>query len=658
MFEKVLVANRGEIACRVLKTLKKMGISTVAIYSEADRNSQHIALADETFLIGPAESSRSYLSIDNIIDVAKNSKVDAIHPGYGFLSENPEFVRRIELEDITFIGPNSKLIAIMGDKIEAKKIAEKVNIKTVPGGSDAINRISDGLNLAEKIGYPVILKPAAGGGGKGMRIVSDRRNFKDLFIRTQSESLSSFGDDRIFLEKYIKNPRHIEIQIICDNYGNMVHLGERECSIQRRHQKIIEESPSSILDPVTRARMGEQSLKLARSVSYSSAGTIEFLLDQDKEFYFLEMNTRIQVEHPVTELVTGLDIVELMVRIASGEKLNLNQNCLKFSGYAIEARICAESPERDFLPSIGRLIKYCPPREYNGIRVDSGVIEGSEISIHYDSMIAKVISYGKNRQVAIDKLAAALELFFVKGVDTNILFLSAILNNHKFKTAQYSTNFITEEWPDSFVPKNVCLEDLDIIRMVAAVVHFSYEKRARLSQKKSLGRLENEFDVVIDNRVSSVSIETIKKMFNIKLNQKEFTLKSNWSIGECVFFGFLDDSEITLQIEKVDNIYCIQHKGAKYSVNVFNKFIGVYFKLMPEKENYSNSKELTSPMPGLVISILVKEGDKVLKGDNLIIIESMKMENILSADSDGIISKINIVEGASVKTDQSLFKFL
>ncbi len=650
MFNKVLIANRGEIAVRIISTARKLGIKTVAIYSDADSNSMHVRVADESIRVGGASVKDSYLNSEAIINACIETGSEAVHPGYGFLSENPNFVNQLEKKGIIFIGPSSKVISSMGDKIEAKKIAEKANVSCVPGFLGEVVGLKHAKEIASKIGYPVMVKASAGGGGKGMRIASNEKDLESGLERAMSEAESSFGDDRVFIEKYIEEPRHIEIQIVSDVYGNTIYLGERECSIQRRHQKVIEEAPSPFLDEKTRQAMGEQAIELAKEVSYSSVGTVEFIVDKNKKFYFLEMNTRLQVEHPVTEFVTGIDLVEQMFRIASKEKLNLNQSDIDLKGWSIEARIYAENPNRDFVPSIGRLTKLVLPKESKNIRLDSGVEEGSEISRFYDPMIGKLITYGKDRKEALSYLSFALDNFLIKGIDHNINFIKNILNTNKFNKGEYNTNFISDTWPEGFnniEPKN---ETIDFAIIASTIV---YSK----SNLRSKTIYENKIVAIIESNYIPITFNLKESNFHIEFENNIYEVYSDWLPGESIISFRINKNTYYANVDAFANEYKIEIKGSVLNLFLFPEHIAKLHRLMPVISKPDLSGYLLSPMPGLILSVPVSEGDKVETGQSLCIIDAMKMENVLVANKNKIIKKINVKQGDSVNTDQILLEF-
>ena len=660
MFKKILIANRGEIACRVIKTARKMGIATVAVYSDVDADALHVRMADEKVNIGAAPAAESYLVMDKIIAAAKETGADAIHPGYGFLSENAAFCEKLEKEGITFIGPGTNAINVMGDKISSKKLAEEAGVNTVPGYMKVIKDADEAVKIANDIGYPVMLKASAGGGGKGMRVVYNDAEAFEGFNSAVNEAKSSFGDDRVFAEKFIENPRHIEIQVLGDKHGNIIYLAERECSIQRRHQKVIEEAPSSFLTMETRVAMGTQSVALSKAVDYSSAGTVEFIVDKDQNFYFLEMNTRLQVEHPVTELVTGIDLVEQMIRSAVGEPLNITQDQVIINGWAVEARVYAEDPLRGFLPSTGRVTDYIPPTEDDNLRVDSGIYEGSEISIYYDPMISKVIAYGPDRDQAINKLRHALDEYYIRGVGHNISFLSDVLKSARFKSGDISTKFIEEEYEDGFHGGTLSLEAWNIFVCVATTVHSCEVGR----QSTISGRMNEDssafsetWQVQIDGEVQAASFLMTHEGCDIITGGVPFNIKTLWAPGNPVFSGTINDEIVNVEVEYLADGYRLTYDGASEVIHVRNSRELELAALMPEKVPADMSKYLQCPMPGLVVSINVEEGDEVQPGQSLCVIEAMKMENVLRAERASKIMKISAEAGGSLAVDEIIMEF-
>ena len=661
MIKKILIANRGEIACRVIKTARKMGISTVAIYSDADRNALHRLMADESVYIGPAPSAESYLVIDNILAAIKKTGADAVHPGYGFLSENAAFAKALDKEGVTFIGPPVGAITAMGDKIASKKLAEKANVSTVPGHTEAVRDPEDAVQIAKNIGYPVMLKASAGGGGKGMRLARNDEECRDGLERAVNEAKSSFGDDRVFVEKYIGEPRHIEIQIIADKHGNTVYMGERECSIQRRHQKVLEEAPSPFLDEAMRQAMGKQAVALAKAVDYHSAGTVEFIVDDKKNFFFLEMNTRLQVEHPVTELITGQDLVELMIKVAANEELPFSQDDVKLNGWALEARIYAEDPFRNFLPSIGRLVRYQSPKETRHVRVDTGVTEGGEISIYYDPMIAKLITFGADRTEAIQHMRTALDSYYIRGVNHNIGFLSALIAHSRFQSGNITTNFIAEEYPDGFHPQDLPAEDPIIQVIVATSIHYAHQQRAASISGQVAGhgrQVDGTWVVVTRDGHQPVTVHKMTNGYSVIVDGTTHEFQTDWQPGEPLLRGNLvGDKNLVIQVERKNIAYRLTHGGSQDDVLVLSPAHAELNALMPVKEPPDTSKLLLSPMPGLLISLAVAEGQAVKAGEELAVIEAMKMENVLRAERDAVVSSIKAATGESLMVDQVIMEF-
>jgi propionyl-CoA carboxylase alpha chain len=662
LFSKILIANRGEIACRVMRSARSLGIATVAVYSDADADARHVREADEAIRIGPAPSAESYLSIERIIAAAKQSGAEAIHPGYGFLSENPRFAEALDAEGIVFIGPTPAAIRAMGDKIESKRLAEKAGVKVVPGFVGEIKDQGHATKIAAEIGYPVMVKASAGGGGKGMRIAHNDRELKDALRSAANEARSSFGDERLLIEKYIEQPRHIEIQVLADAHGTVLHLGERECSIQRRHQKVIEEAPSPFLDPATRAAMGAEAVALARAVAYRSAGTVEFIVDPARNFYFLEMNTRLQVEHPVTELVTGLDLVELMIRIAAGEKLKLKQEDVVLSGSAIEARVYAEDPSRGFLPSTGRLVRYREPTAANGsgIRIDSGVAEGGEITIHYDPMIAKLIAFGPDRMTAIERIASAIDAFVIRGLATNLQFLAAVARHPRFAEGRLSTGFIAEEFGASF--KNAAASGPALNRMLALAV----VARRRIAEREATisGQLPGHTARVGDDWIAALGadrhalkVETRGETYVVRGSDWELSVDTEWQPGDLVMSAALGGEACSAQIERTGPLLRLSHAGYAVQVLVVPEHLAPVMPLIPMKAPPDLGRYLLSPMPGLLVSLAVQQGEEVKAGQELAVVEAMKMENVLRAERDGKIARVHATAGASLAVDQAILEF-
>ncbi len=671
MFKKILIANRGEIACRVIKTARKMGIKTVAVYSEADRDALHVEMADEAVFIGPPAAAESYLLIEKIVEACKATGAEAVHPGYGFLSEREAFPRALEAAGIVFIGPNPGAIAAMGDKIESKKAAAAAKVSTVPGHLGVIEDDKHAVKIADEIGYPVMIKASAGGGGKGMRIAHSTAEVAEGFNLAKAEAKASFGDDRVFIEKFIVDPRHIEIQVLGDKHGNVIYLGERECSIQRRNQKVIEEAPSPLLDEATRRKMGEQAVALAKAVNYDSAGTVEFVAGQDKSFYFLEMNTRLQVEHPVTELVTGVDLVEQMIRVAAGEKLALAQKDVTLTGWAVESRVYAEDPFRNFLPSIGRLVKYRPPAESHveggvTVRNDTGVQEGGEISIYYDPMIAKLVTHAPSRAAAIDAQANALDAFYVDGIRHNIPFLSALMVHPRWRSGNISTGFIAEEFPNGFAAR---APEGDVARRIAAVaaaVDAVYGERKRQISGQMIGRpvvragrravwLEREevlLDIARDGDTVTVAFVDAEGKAG-----SAHKVVSSWKPGVPVWDGSIDGHHVAMQVRPQASGIRIAHQGFEVAVNVYTEAEAAAARLMPIGVKADTGKKLLCPMPGLVVSIAVTEGQEVKAGETLAVVEAMKMQNVLRAERDGTVKKIHAAAGATLAVDALILEF-
>ena len=648
MFRKILIANRGEIACRIIKTARRLGIATVAVYSEADAGALHVREADEAVAIGPAAAAQSYLDIERIVAACRETGAEAVHPGYGFLSERPQFAAALAAAGLVFIGPTPEAIAAMGDKIESKKLAHRAGVSTVPGHLGVIADAAEAARIARDIGYPVMIKASAGGGGKGMRIAHDDGELRDGFRAAQSEARASFGDDRVFLEKYVEEPRHIEIQVLGDAHGHVVHLGERECSIQRRHQKVIEEAPSPFLDAATRAAMGAQAVALARAVGYRSAGTVEFIVDRNRRFYFLEMNTRLQVEHPVTELVTGLDLVEWMIRIAAGEPLPFAQDDIRQSGWAIEARLYAEDPERNFLPSIGRLVRYRPPAG-DGVRVDSGVCEGAEITLHYDPMIAKLIAYGADRAAAIRRLGDALDSFYVAGLRHNAAFLAAIAATARFAEGRLSTDFIAEEFPNGFAPPKGPVPADRVILAAAALAE------ARLPPAPE-GRVERV--VLLDGVPHKVTLSRDGGEYRVKLGSREVRAATDWRPGDNLMHLALGRDSVTVQVERLGaRQFRLVHRGVVRRAQVLPPRAAELLLTMPEKPPADTSRLVLSPMPGLLSALVVDEGQEVKAGEPLAIVEAMKMENVLRAERDGKVARLRARTGDSLTVDQVILEF-
>ncbi len=664
MFNKILIANRGEIACRVIKTARKMGIATVAVYSEADRNALHVAMADEAVEIGPAPASQSYLLIDNILDAIRQTGAEAVHPGYGFLSENRRFAEALATDGVAFIGPPASAIEAMGDKITSKKLAAEAGVSTVPGVMGLIENAEEAVKIAREIGYPVMLKASAGGGGKGMRIAWNDAEAREGFQSSKNEAASSFGDDRIFIEKFVTQPRHIEIQVLADSHGNTVYLHERECSIQRRNQKVIEEAPSPFLDAATRKAMGEQACALAAAVGYTSAGTVEFIVDGARNFYFLEMNTRLQVEHPVTELITGIDLVEQMIRVAAGEKLPFAQDEIALKGWAIESRLYAEDPYRGFLPSTGRLTRYRPPQEVSeaarAVRNDTGVYEGGEISMFYDPMIAKLCAWAPDRPAAIEEMRRALDAFEVEGIGHNLPFLAAVMDHPQFIAGEATTAFIAEAFPDGFSGVE---PDARTMRRLAAVAgHMKLHKEARAAQisgtmEHHARKLAPEWVVFLGRESFPVRIAQTAQGTLVTLDGEALEVRSDWTLGERLFRGTVGGEEMIVKVEFIRGGARLRHRGAEFKAVVRSPRQAELAALMPEKQPPDTSRLLLCPMPGLVMALHVEEGEEVHEGQPLATVEAMKMENILRAERKAVVSAIRAAPGASLAVDDVIMEF-
>jgi propionyl-CoA carboxylase alpha chain len=659
-FKKILIANRGEIACRVIRTCKRMGIATVAVYSDADADALHVREADEAVRIGPPPSAESYLRIDAIVDACRQTGAEAVHPGYGFVSENPAFAAALDKAGIVFIGPPMKAVAAMGDKIESKKLAQNAGVNMVPGHLAEIADADEAVKIARKVGYPVMIKASAGGGGKGMRIARDDAETRDGFRSARNEAKSAFGDDRVFIEKFIEEPRHIEIQVLGDTHGNVIHLGERECSIQRRHQKVIEEAPSPFLDAKTRAAMGAQAVALAKAVDYASAGTVEFIVDGKRNFYFLEMNTRLQVEHPVTECVTGLDLVEWMIRIAAGERLAIAQKDVKLQGWAVEARVYAEDPVRNFLPSIGRLTRYVAPDAADGVRVDTGVYEGGEISMYYDPMIAKLVGFGKTRDEAIDRAAAALDAYCVRGVNHNIGFLSAIMAHPRFREGRLSTGFIADEFPQGFHGREPdAALHARLVALAGVLARRAAEVEAGVSNQLPGHEVKvpDAFVARLNGGEEAIALDRNAVGYTLSVGAKTMSVTTDWRPGQPVFRGAIDGADVVAQVSRAGGRWRIVHAGCQLDIQVVRAGIAALAALMPVKRPPDTSKFLLSPMPGLLKTVAVKAGQDVKAGEELCVVEAMKMENILRAERDGTIAKLHAAAGDSLAVDQRILEF-
>ena len=659
MFDKILIANRGEIACRVIKSARNMGIKTVAVYSDADSNALHVKMADEAVHIGPPPSAQSYLLKDKILQACLDTGAQAVHPGYGFLSENSGFCESLAAAGIVFIGPKTHAIEAMGDKITSKKLAAEAGVNTIPGFSDVLRDADHAVEIANKLGYPVMLKATAGGGGKVMRGARNDAECRDGFERAGNEARSSFGDDRMFVEKFIEEPRHIEIQIIADGHGNVVYLNERECSLQRRHQKVIEEAPSPFLDEKTRKQMGEQAVALARAVEYESAGTVEFIVDRQRNFYFLEMNTRLQVEHPVTELITGVDLVELMIHVANGEELPISQSDVCINGWAIESRVYAEDPSRNFLPSIGRLVYYRPPGEDEHVRVDTGVYEGGEVSMYYDPMIAKLITHGADREEATAHMRSALDRFLIRGVSHNISFLSALMVNPRFVAGNMSTNLIGDEYPDGFNPTDLSHQDPAIFISVAASMMRGYRDRAAQIDGQLDGherRVPDDWVVVMNDKHYPVTVVLAEGGHHVTYDGKTYAVRSAWEFGQPIFSGTINGEQVFVQVERENQVYRLLHGGSQADVRIVTPRVAELLQYMPVKAAPDLSRFLLSPMPGLLVSLAVKEGDSINAGQELAVLEAMKMENTLLAERDGVVARINYEPGSSLAVDDIIME--
>lgn len=660
LFDKVLVANRGEIALRIMRTLKKMGIKSVAVYSEADTNSMHVQYADEAYYIGNSPAPESYLSIKNIINAIRSSGANAIHPGYGFLSENPNFANILKREGVTLIGPNAHAIKQMGDKIQAKKVAVEAGVNTVPGYMGIINTVTHAIQIAEDIGFPVIVKAAAGGGGRGMRVVQNSNEMASAFESAKLEAVNSFRDGRVFIEKLIAAPRHIEIQLLADQYENVVCLGERECSIQRHHQKVIEEAPSPFLQNDVRERMYAQVIALSRKVGYYSAGTVEFMVDANSNFYFLEMNTRLQVEHPVTELITGIDIVEEMVKIAAGEKLSFSQTDIVFNGWAIEGRICAEDPTRGFLPSSGRITEYLEPPKNANIRIDTGTYSGGEVSMFYDSMIAKLCAHHETRTQAIEAMRAALGSYVIKGIAHNISFLEALVSNPRFINGDINTVFIAEEYPDGFSGAALTSEITEVFLATAIYIYIAEQKRAASISGQIVNQVSNigtRWVVSIDDKLFSALIKPVEHGYNIRQGYNRIYIRSKWSLGSHLFSATVNGQKINVKIENVRTGYILTHSGISVNAYVRSSRMSELEAIMVTNSNVELQSELCAPLSGQIVAIKVKEGDKVEVGEDLVILTAMKMENIITATQQGVISRILVKEKDHVTVNQLLIEF-
>ncbi|MBN8531907.1 MAG: acetyl/propionyl/methylcrotonyl-CoA carboxylase subunit alpha [Alphaproteobacteria bacterium] len=663
MFEKLLIANRGEIALRIMKTARKMGIRTVAVYSEADTNALHVQEADEAVYLGPSPSLQSYINIERLMAAIRASGADAVHPGYGFLSENADFAKAVEKERrVTFIGPSSKAVMLMGDKLESKRIAREAGVNTVPGGQDAVSSFEDARELVKKIGYPVMIKAAAGGGGKGMRVVNNDDELKEGLRGAAAEAGHSFSDDRVFIEKFVTKPRHIEIQILGDKKGNVVFLGERECSIQRRHQKIIEEAPSPFLDEKTRKAMGEQAVALAKKVGYHSAGTVEFIVDgSDGNFYFLEMNTRLQVEHRVTEQVTKIDLVEQMIRIAAGEKLPFTQDEVKIQGWSMETRVYAEDPSRGFLPSTGRITRYKEPEiALHKVIVDSGIYEGGEVSMFYDPMVAKVVTHGANRKEAIEAMQAALGAYVIRGISHNISFLEAILGHKRFQEGDMSTLFIAEEYPEGFAGAELTSETAQVFLGTAVHMFLRDAERAAKGTGQLPGReraIGARWVVAMGEQQYSVFVRPKEYGYDISYQNVVISVRSSWNLGKRLFQGTINGRQVSVKVDFLANGYRLTHGGSTVEAKVLTPRVAELFKYMPEDKDGGKQPHLKAPIAGMVVALKVEEGQEIKRGQELVLIEAMKMENVIYADHDAIVKKISVSPGDSVAVDQTIIEF-
>jgi propionyl-CoA carboxylase alpha chain len=666
MFKRILISNRGEIACRIAKTARRLGIETVAVYSDADCNALHVALADHAERIGPAPPAESYLSIERIVAACKRSGADAVHPGYGFLSERADFPRALAKAGIAYIGPCPHAIDAMGDKIAAKIAAARAKVSTVPGFHGTVADERQALKIAAEIGYPVMIKAAAGGGGRGLRIARDKRELAEGFARARSEARSAFGDERVFIEKYIENPRHIEVQVLGDKHGNVIHLGERECSIQRRNQKVVEEAPSPLIDAATRRKMGEQAVALAKAVGYDSAGTVEFVVGRDKRFYFLEMNTRLQVEHPVTELITGIDLVEQMIRVAAGGKLALQQGDVKPKGWAVETRIYAEDPERNFLPSSGRLTRYRPPAEGASdgatVRIDAGVVEGDEISLFYDPLIAKLMTHAPTREQALAAQADALDAFVIDGIRHNVAFLAALMQHRRWQAGRLSTGFLAEEFPNGFrppVPKGTTARVL--VAVAGAIDHLLGDRKRRISGQRT-GRAapsERLRIVRLGETETAIAVAQSADKLTVRIAGKgrRHVVSSSWRPGEALWSGSFDGRPICVQVRPVRNGFDLLHRGVAARVAVLSEREAAVARLMPPRKVADGGKAVRCPMPGLVIAVSVAERQEVKAGETLAVVEAMKMENVLRAERDGVVQRVYVKPGDSLAVDAVILEF-
>ncbi|MBY0533594.1 MAG: acetyl/propionyl/methylcrotonyl-CoA carboxylase subunit alpha [Rickettsiaceae bacterium] len=660
LFEKVLVANRGEIALRIMRTLRKMGIISVAIYSEADTNSNHVQYADEAYFIGNSPATESYLSIKNIVNAIRISGATAVHPGYGFLAENSQFANILKREGITLIGPSAKVIKQMGDKIEAKKVAIDSGVSTVPGYMGIIHSLEQAIEIAEGIKFPIIIKAAAGGGGRGMRVVNNVKEMEKAYASAKLEAENCFSDGRVFIEKLIKSPRHIEIQLLADQFGNAVCLGERECSIQRYHQKVIEEAPSSFVDEETRKKMYSEVVALAQKVGYYSAGTVEFMMDQDKNYYFLEMNTRLQVEHPVTELITGIDLVEQMIRVAAGEKLSFTQDDVKLDGWAIESRICAEDPSRGFLPSSGRILEYHEPPKSANVRIDSGIGPGGEVSMYYDAMIAKLCTYAKTREEAIELMKKSLSSFVIQGISHNISFLEALIHHQRFMDGDINTGFIDEEYPDGFSGAKLTSEINEVFLSTAIFAFLTEQKRASSLQNQmsdQSNKIGTRWIVSIDGGQFPIMTKQVDNGYNIRHGLNRITISSNWNIGSPLITAIINGQKVNIKVERIVTGYRLTYSGISVETYVRSPRMSELESLMLKRDDIEGMLELLAPLSGQIVGISVAVGDVVVPGQELIVLTAMKMENIITAERSGKIAKINIVPLENVSGGQLLIEF-
>ena len=657
MFEKLLIANRGEIACRVIRSAKKLGIKTVAVFSDADRDTPHTLMADQSVHIGASPSAESYLLVDRIIDACRHTGADAVHPGYGFLSEKPALVSGLDQAGIAFVGPPARAIEVMGDKIASKALAESAGVPTIPGFNEVLADAQDAVSRAGQIGYPVMLKASAGGGGKGMRIAWNDDECREGFERASNEARSSFSDDRVFIEKFVSQPRHIEIQVLADHHGNRIHLNERECSIQRRHQKVLEEAPSLFVDEALRAEMGAQALALAEAVGYTSAGTVEFIVDAERNFYFLEMNTRLQVEHPVTELITGIDLVEWMLRIAAGEELTLTQQDVGIRGWALESRVYAEDPYRGFLPSSGRVLRFRPPDDAKGVRVDTGICEGGEVSLHYDPMIAKLVTHGSDREQAAQTMLRALDRFEIRGIQSNMPFLAALVQHPRFLAGDTTTGFIEEEFPEGFAGNALSQSVIHRIVALIAVVHEHWHLRedayARVPKRQPTDRV-----VQIDADQYPVSVVADEDSWRAIVRGETVSIGFSGNPWGSVIDFCADGIEVTAQLSRTGARYEVFHNGAGVEALVLEPYSAALHHLMPKKVAPDLSHLTLSPMPGLLVSVAVTEGAEVKAGDEIAVIEAMKMENVIRAERDGTVLCVHAQPGEALEVDQQIVEFV